>query len=72
MLFHVRVLEVCASVEILGLFSGKCLWLHAHSDLCVCVCAFVCLSVCVNQREHNGIRQRAFGQAGERELFNPE
>ncbi len=42
----VVVLVVCASMDILGLFSGKCLWLHAHSDLCECVCAFVGLTMC--------------------------
>lgn len=74
MLFHVRVSKCCALMEILGL------WLHAQPilfslsfSLCVCVYhAFVYVSVCVNQQEHNGIRWSVFGLAGERELFNPE
>lgn len=38
----------------------------------MCVQAFVYVSMCVNQQDHNGIKQSAFGQAGARELFNPE
>ncbi len=50
MLLHVRaVLVVCASMEILGLFFGKGLWLHAHSDLCVSVLLCACQCVLISR-----------------------